>query len=82
MLTTALQTADKLTVEVFPVPDDGDIVHAAITRAVVPGGAAQEDDKLQLPSDRLIKQSTEALDGLVSCSLASVWCRCGAWMYG
>lgn len=72
---SSLQTADKLTVEVFPVPADGDIVHAAIRRAVVPGGPGQEDDKLQLPSERLIKQSTEALDGLVSCGCCT-WCCC------
>ena len=77
MITLASQTADKLTVEVFPAPADGDILHAAVQRAVVPGGQGQEDDKLQLPSDRLIKQSQETLDGLVSCWLLLAGCIAG-----
>lgn len=44
-----LQTADKLTVEVLPLPDDGDIVSATVAAAVVPGGGRAQDDRLQLP---------------------------------
>mgnify|MGYP001807181228 CR=1 FL=1 len=36
-------TADKLSVEVLAVPEDGDVVKAAVTAAVVPGqGAGQQ----------------------------------------
>lgn len=55
------QTADKAAVEVFKAPADGDLVHAAVRAAVVPGGSEQADDKLSLPSDRVIKVRVCAL---------------------
>ncbi|KAG2445160.1 hypothetical protein HYH02_008628 [Chlamydomonas schloesseri] len=57
-------TADKLSVEVVPLPEDGDVVKAAVTAAVVPGqGAGQQDDKLLLPAANKIKSSTAAVEG-------------------
>ncbi|PNW82254.1 hypothetical protein CHLRE_06g278144v5 [Chlamydomonas reinhardtii] len=57
-------TADKLSVEVLAVPEDGDVVKAAVTAAVVPGqGAGQQDDKLLLPAASKIKSSTATVEG-------------------
>lgn len=50
--------------EVFPIPTDGDVVRAAVTKAIVPG-ANQQDNRLEMPSARLIKVSEEDHDGQV-----------------
>lgn len=56
------QTADKATVELFSKPEDDDLVHEAVRKAVVPA-KSQQDDRLQLPSDRLIKVGKQMLEG-------------------
>jgi hypothetical protein len=59
----ALQTADKLSVEVISPPDDGDVVMAAVAAAVVPGGAAQQSSRLELPARRSVKVQAAQIDG-------------------
>ncbi|GIL87215.1 hypothetical protein Vretimale_14315 [Volvox reticuliferus] len=57
-------TADKLSVEVFALAADKDLVTAAVAAAVVPGaGSGQQDDKLLLPPASRIKSKTEQIDG-------------------
>ncbi|KXZ52290.1 hypothetical protein GPECTOR_10g922 [Gonium pectorale] len=57
-------TADKLSVEVLPLPADGDLQGAAVSAAVVPGaGSGQQDDKLLLPPASKVKTRTEQVDG-------------------
>lgn len=57
------QTADKAVVEVFPTPGDGDLVAAAVRKTIVPG-ERQEDDKLYLPNQGLIKVQQQLIDGM------------------
>ncbi len=64
------QTADKIAVEqlaLSSIPQDTDIVHAAVAAAVVPGGAQQQSNRLELPPDSLVQQHEETHDGQVSC---------------
>lgn len=61
-----LQTADKVAVEELDIPTDGDLTSAAVVAVVLPGsGRLTQDDVLSLPPKRLIKSSTQTLDGQV-----------------
>jgi hypothetical protein len=61
-----MQTADKVTLEVFSLPPDRDLATAAVAAAVVQGaGAGQQDSRLELPAAKSIQQQEAELEGLV-----------------
>jgi hypothetical protein len=66
LLDVSMQTADKVTLEVFSLPPDRDLAGAAVAAAVVPGaGAGQQDSRLELPPAESIQQQEAELEGLV-----------------